>query len=84
MDDLRSRLANRVQRTTDGHNAYLEAVEGAFGSNIDYAQLVKLYGLAEEPERRYSPPSASGRSRPASAARRTRQRSARPTTSART
>ena len=56
MDDLRSRLANRVQLTTDGHRAYLEAVEGAFGGAVDYAQLVKLYGKAgEEEERRYSP-----------------------------
>ena len=37
MDDLRSRLANRVQLTTDGHKAYLEAVEGAFGGDVDYA-----------------------------------------------
>jgi len=43
MDDLRSRLANRVQLTTDGHKAYLEAVEGAFGGDVDYAQLGKLY-----------------------------------------
>src|SRR5258708_846506 len=42
MDDLRSRLANRVQLTTDGHRAYLEAIEGAFGGDIDYAMLVKL------------------------------------------
>ena len=46
MDDLRSRLANRVQLTSDGHKAYLTAVEGAFGSDIDYAMLVKLYGVA--------------------------------------
>jgi len=39
-----ARLANRVQLTTDGHKAYLEAVEGAFGADVDYAQLVKLYG----------------------------------------
>ncbi len=44
MEDLRSRLANRVQLTTDGHKAYLEAVEGAFGCDVDFAQLVKLYG----------------------------------------
>ena len=44
MDDLRSRLASRVQLTTDGHKAYLEAVEGAFGGDVDYAQLIKLYG----------------------------------------
>jgi IS1 family transposase len=46
MDDLRGRLANRVQLTTDGHKAYLNAVEEAFGDAIDYAQLVKLYGEA--------------------------------------
>lgn len=56
MDDLRSRLANRVQLTTDGHNAYLEAVEGAFGADVDSAMLVKLYGQgAVGPEIRYSP-----------------------------
>jgi IS1 family transposase len=55
MDDLRSRLANRVQITTDGHRAYLEAVEGAFGADIDYAMLVKLYGESSETEKRYSP-----------------------------
>ena len=44
MDDLRDRLANRVQLTTDGHKAYLEAVEGAFGADVDYAMLVKIYG----------------------------------------
>jgi hypothetical protein len=55
MDDLASRLANRVQLTTDGHKAYLEAVEGAFGSAIDYAMLVKLYGESPEAEKRYSP-----------------------------
>jgi len=41
--DLASRLAHRVQLTTDGHKAYLEAVEGAFGANVDYAMLVKMY-----------------------------------------
>ena len=56
MDDLRSRLANRVQLTTDGHRAYLEAVEGAFGGDVDYAQLVKLYGPTPESAKgRYSP-----------------------------
>lgn len=54
MDDLRSRLANRVQLTTDGHRAYLEAVEGAFGSDVDYAMLVKLYGESVKGEKRYS------------------------------
>ena len=55
MDDLRARLANRVQLTTDGHGVYLEAVEHAFGADVDFAQLVKLYGDALEPEKRYSP-----------------------------
>ncbi len=62
MDDLRSRLANRVQLTTDGHRAYLEAVEGAFGADVDYAQLIKLYGepLSKGDERRYSPAVCTG------------------------
>lgn len=61
MDDLRARLANRVQLTTDGHKAYLEAVEGAFGGDVDYAQLVKIYGAAPEgPQRRYSPAECIG------------------------
>ena len=60
MDDLRSRLANRVQLTTDGHRAYLEAVEGAFGGDVDYAQLIKLYGEAPEAQKRYSPASCIG------------------------
>ncbi len=55
MDDLRARLDNRVQLTTDGHRAYLEAVEGAFGGDVDYAQLVKIYGGSEELQGRYSP-----------------------------
>ena len=56
MDDLAGRLSNRVQLTADGHKAYLTAVEGAFGSEIDYAMLVKLYGAASgnQNERRYS------------------------------
>jgi IS1 family transposase len=55
MDDLARRLANRVQLTSDGHRPYLEAVEGAFGCDIDYAQLIKIYGAAPEGQRRYSP-----------------------------
>jgi len=57
MDDLASRLAHRVQLTTDGHKAYLTAVEGAFGGDIDYAMLTKLYSRTEgtKDERRYSP-----------------------------
>ena len=61
MDDLRSRLANRVQLTSDGHRAYLEAVEGVFGGDVDYAQLVKLYGAAPESMKgRYSPAECIG------------------------
>jgi IS1 family transposase len=61
MDDLRSRLANRVQLTSDGHRAYLEAVEGAFGGDVDYAQLVKLYGATSESAKgRYSPAECIG------------------------
>jgi hypothetical protein len=48
---LASRLANRVQLTSDGHKAYLEAVEGAFGADVDYAMLVKLYGATWEARR---------------------------------
>jgi hypothetical protein len=61
MDDLRSRLANRVQLTSDGHKAYLEAVEGAFGGDVDYAMLVKLYGPSSELAKgRYSPAECIG------------------------
>jgi len=58
MSDLASRLSNRVQLTTDGHQAYLLAVKGAFSGEVDYAQLVKVYGStsdSKKPERRYSP-----------------------------
>lgn len=55
MTDLAGRLRTRVQLTTDGHRAYLDAVEDAFGSNVDYAMLQKLYGSALENETRYSP-----------------------------
>jgi IS1 family transposase len=60
MDDLRARLANRVQLTTDGHKAYLEAVEGAFGADVDYAQLIKLYGPTITAPGRYSPAECIG------------------------
>jgi IS1 family transposase len=61
MDDLRDRLANRVQLTSDGHKAYLEAVEGAFGADIDYAMLVKVYGASPESMKgRYSPAECIG------------------------
>jgi len=59
MRDLASRLSSRVQLTTDGHRAYLSAVEDVFGADIDYAMLVKLYGNEAE-EQRYSPPECIG------------------------
>ena len=61
MDDLSGRLANRVQLTTDGHKAYLIAVEEAFGADVDYAQLVKMYGTAPENLKgKYSPAECTG------------------------
>lgn len=63
MDDLSARLANRVQLTTDGHKAYLEAVEGAFGTDVDYAQLIKMYGGetgSKGHEKKYSPAECTG------------------------
>ena len=55
MQDLAGRLSHRVQLTTDGLHAYLEAVDDAFGSEIDYAMLVKAYGEPGSEEKRYSP-----------------------------
>ncbi len=60
MSDLEGRLANRVQLTTDGHKPYLEAVDYAFSGQIDYAQLIKIYGDSGEPEKRYSPAQCVG------------------------
>lgn len=60
VDDLAGRLANRVQLTSDGHKPYLEAVEGAFGSEVDYSILIKLYGPSPEAEKRYSPAKCIG------------------------
>jgi IS1 family transposase len=63
MDDLRSRVTTRMQLTTDGHAAYLSAVEEAFGADVDFAQLVKLYGgppSSPEAARRYSPSECVG------------------------
>lgn len=61
VDDLAKRLANRVQITSDGHRAYLEAIEGAFGGDVDYAQLVKIYGASPESAKgRYSPAECTG------------------------
>lgn len=56
IDDLRDRLANRVQLSTDGHHAYLNAVEGSFGGDVDYGMLKKIYGNpgGGKEERRYS------------------------------
>ncbi len=60
MKDVSERLVDRVQLTTDGHAAYLDAVERAFGDGIDYAMLVKHYGAAPEGPRRYSPAECLG------------------------
>ena len=59
MEDCASRIVGRVQVTTDGHRAYLEAVEGAFGVDCDYAMLVKVYGKSQD-EVRYSPAECVG------------------------
>ena len=59
--DVASRTRNRIQLTTDGYRVYAEAVEDAFGSDIDYAMLVKLYGASNDsPESRYSPATCIG------------------------
>jgi IS1 family transposase len=55
MEDLKSRLANRVQLTSDGHKTYFYAVQQTFGDDVDYAQLHKIYGSEPKGERRYSP-----------------------------
>lgn len=60
INDVKARLTNRVQLTTDGHHMYLNAVEKVFGSEIDFAQLVKLYGQDLETEKRYSPAKCIG------------------------
>ena len=60
INDLKGRLTNRVQLTTDGHKMYLTAVENAFGSEVDFAQLVKLYGETVEGQKRYSPAECTG------------------------
>ena len=60
MQDVARRLAQRVQLTTDGHGVYLDTVERAFGTNIDYAMLIKLYGSDPEHEKRYSPAKCVG------------------------
>jgi IS1 family transposase len=61
MNDVADRLANRVQLTSDGHKAYLEAAEGAFGADVDYAMLIKLYGASPESAKvSYSPAECTG------------------------
>jgi IS1 family transposase len=60
MRDCASRIKGRVQITTDGHRAYLEAVEDAFGADVDYAQLQKIYGAPAENDTRYSPATCIG------------------------
>ena len=55
IEDLAGRLSNRIQLTTDGLKVYIKAVEGAFGNDIDYAQLIKVYGIDPQGEKRYSP-----------------------------
>ena len=60
MNDVAARLKNRVQLTSDGHKPYLNAVEGAFGAEVDYAMLVKIYGSDPEAEKRYSPAKCIG------------------------
>jgi hypothetical protein len=59
MQDVASRISNRIQLTADGHRVYAEAVENAFGSEIDYALLAKLYGASNDGESRYSPATCS-------------------------
>jgi hypothetical protein len=63
MKDLAGRLSHRVQLTTDGHAAYLSAVENNFGDGIDYAMLIKMYGAGRETEARYSPAECIGTQR---------------------
>lgn len=60
LDDLKERLSNRVQLTSDGHRPYLAAVDTIFGEDVDYAMLVKLYGSEPGGEKRYSPPRCIG------------------------
>jgi IS1 family transposase len=61
VSDLQERLANRIQLTTDGRTVYIEAVATAFGNDIDFAQLIKLYGTEfDDKEKRYSPEKCIG------------------------
>jgi IS1 family transposase len=60
MCDLKERLANRVQLTSDGLKSYVSAVGKTFGDDVDFSQLVKIYGPSHEGQRRYSPPVCKG------------------------
>jgi IS1 family transposase len=60
MQDVAGRIRGKVQLTTDQHRAYLETMEDAFGGDVDYAQLQKIYGASSEPETRYSPAKCIG------------------------
>ncbi len=60
VEDLAARLANRVQLSTDGYKVYLNAIDNAFGNEIDYAMLVKIFGNSPEGEKRYSPAAVIG------------------------
>lgn len=60
LQNVAGRLSNRIQLTTDGHKMYLTAVPDAFGNQIDYAQLVKVYGDSTEGQKRYSPALITG------------------------
>ena len=60
VEDIAARLAGRIQLTSDGLRLYLDAVEAAFGADVDYSQLVKLYGATVENETRYSPATCLG------------------------
>lgn len=60
MKDLASRMRNRVQISTDAMRAYQEAVEAAWGEDVDYAQIVKVFGHEDREEHRYAPPEVIG------------------------
>lgn len=60
LTDLRSRLANRIQLTSDGHRPYLQAVDSVFGNDVDYAMLNKIYGADPQGQKRYSPAKCIG------------------------
>jgi IS1 family transposase len=60
VDDLKERLANRLQVTSDGHGPYLRAVDQVFGDDVDYGMLVKIYGADKSEARRYSPAKCLG------------------------